>query len=192
MSRPTPREAIGSPRECCSSAGTVPSFPLSNRFCRSGRLPNLSSLLGSGACVELVAPRPALPPAAWTSLATGKRPHEHGILHANCPSSDGSNLRPITRSSRQSVAIWNVLNRAGLRTHIVGWPVTHPAEAVVWRLCLRSVRGAFCAAPLKRGGGPAVSPPAVEPILRAPTGRTRANRGNDRGSIAAAAGRQFA
>ncbi len=133
----------------------------------SGRLPHLSALLGSGACVELVAPRPVLPSAAWTSLATGKRAHEHGILHANCPSPDGSHLRPITRSSRQSDAIWNVLNRAGLRTHIVGWPVTHPAEAVAGVCVSDWFAAPFALAPLERGGGPAVSPPAVEPILRA-------------------------
>src|SRR3990172_6170592 len=86
-----------------------------------GLLPNLSSLLDHGACVELSAPRPVFSQAAWTSLATGQRPHEHGILHAYRPSSDGSNLLPITHHARRCPAIWNDLNRAGLRTHVVGW-----------------------------------------------------------------------
>jgi tetratricopeptide (TPR) repeat protein len=142
-------------------------FSILEPLLRSGRLPNLSSLLGSGACVELVAPRPTIAPAAWTSLATGKQPHEHGILHANCPSSDGSNLRRITCASRQCVALWNVLNRAGLQTHIVGWPVTHPADTVSGVCVSDWFSAPFAPAPLERGGGPAVSPQGVEPILRA-------------------------
>jgi predicted AlkP superfamily phosphohydrolase/phosphomutase/Tfp pilus assembly protein PilF len=95
-----------------------------------GRLPHLASLLEGGICLELIAPRPHETATVWTSLATGKRPHDHGVLHASCPTAHGSGVEPVARSSRRSAAIWNILSRAKLRTHIVGWPVTHPAESI--------------------------------------------------------------
>ncbi|MDZ4657601.1 MAG: alkaline phosphatase family protein [Bythopirellula sp.] len=96
----------------------------------AGRLPHLRSLVDSGVALELAVPRPTFTQSAWTSLATGKRPHEHGVLHAFHQVAQGSELRPVTRHNRECNALWNVLNRAGLRTHVVGWPVTHPAESL--------------------------------------------------------------
>ena len=96
----------------------------------AGQLPHLGSLIDGGAALELTVPRPIFGQSAWTSLATGKRPHEHGVLHAYQPVADGSELQPLDRYSRECSALWNVLNRAGLHTHIIGWPVTHPAESL--------------------------------------------------------------
>jgi tetratricopeptide (TPR) repeat protein len=131
-----------------------------------GRLPHLQSLLNLGACRELLCPRPMVASSVWTSLATGKRPHEHGILHENSPSPDGTRLQPVTRRARQCPAIWNVLNHAGLRTHVVGWPVTHPAEPLDG-VCV-SDRFAMPVAkkPLTSLSGRLVSPTAAESVLR--------------------------
>src|SRR5262245_50187638 len=90
----------------------------------AGRLPHLKRLLDRGARISLEVPRPILSPIAWTSLATGKRAHEHGILHAFEP--DSEQMVPVTRRHRHASAIWNILHRAGLRAHAVGWPVSHP------------------------------------------------------------------
>jgi tetratricopeptide (TPR) repeat protein len=100
------------------------------RLLSEGRLPNLASLLEKGVGLEFVAPRPHETAIVWTSLATGKRPHEHGVLHSAQPSPNGIGVQPVSRSSRRSAALWSILNHAGLRTHIVGWPVTHPAESI--------------------------------------------------------------
>lgn len=96
----------------------------------AGRLPHLRSLVDRGVALELAVPRPTFGQAAWTSLATGKRPHEHGVLHAFHQVAEGSELRPVSRRNRECNALWNVLNRAGLQTHVVGWPVTNPAESL--------------------------------------------------------------
>ena len=96
----------------------------------NGRLPVLQSLLERGSCLELATPRPVFARSAWTSLATGKHPHEHGVLHDLCINVYGDQLQPITRHNRTTSALWNILHRAGLQTHIVGWPVSHPAESL--------------------------------------------------------------
>ncbi|QEG36402.1 alkaline phosphatase family protein [Bythopirellula goksoeyrii] len=95
-----------------------------------GQLPNLGSLLEKGACLELTVPRPAFPEAAWTSLATGKRPHQHGVLHEFSPSASANQLHPVSRLNRESSALWSMLHRKGMRTHVIGWPVSHPAESL--------------------------------------------------------------
>ena len=132
-----------------------------------GRLPHLASLLNLGACGELLCPRPMLASSVWTSLATGKRPHAHGILHASCPTKDGADIQPITRRSRRSPAIWNILNRAGLRTQVVGWPITHPAEDISGICVSDWFAVQFAQAVLKQPAGPTVCPPEVERQLRA-------------------------
>lgn len=132
-----------------------------------GRLPHLESLLTGGACGELVCPRPFVAASAWTSLATGKRPHEHGILHASCPTGDGSDVQPITRLGRRCAAVWNILNRAGLRTHVVGWPATHPAEEIDGVCVSEWFSVPFVQTPQVQPEGPAVLPLDVERQLRA-------------------------
>ena len=105
-------------------------FPKLSPLLRSGHLPNLSVLLDHGAIVNLSAPRPVFSQAAWTSLATGKRPHEHGILHAETSVARWFSTTADRVSRSSSPAIWNILDHAGLRTNVVGWPVTHPAESL--------------------------------------------------------------
>ena len=96
----------------------------------AGRLPYLHSLLERGAQIELSIPRPAIAVSAWTTLATGKRSHEHGILHSLVPTADWRSLEPVSNRNRKCPAIWNFLSAAGLQTHVVGWPVSFPAETV--------------------------------------------------------------
>jgi len=69
-----------------------------------------------------------LSPMLWTSIATGQRPHKHGIHGFTEPAPDGRSLRPITVLSRKVKALWNILNQNGVRTNVVGWWPSHPAE----------------------------------------------------------------
>lgn len=142
-------------------------WPVLRSLLEQGRLPHLASLLNLGACGELLCPRPIVAPSVWTSLATGKRPHEHGILHSSCPTQDGLDIGPITRRSRRSPAVWNILSRAGLRTHVVGWPITHPAEKVVGICVSEWFAVQFARAVLNQPEGPTVFPPEAESQLRA-------------------------
>lgn len=96
----------------------------------SGQLTHIASLLNSGTQLELSVPRPSFAPAAWTSLATGTPPHEHGILHSHVPSPDTSRLEPVTSRHRCQPAIWGMLGRHGLQSNVVGWPLTFPAERI--------------------------------------------------------------
>lgn len=96
----------------------------------AGRLPNLARLLATGSAADLAAFHPIISPTLWTSAATGKPPLAHGILGFFEPDTDplGPGLRPSASISRAGKAFWNILCQVGLRTHLVGWRATHPAE----------------------------------------------------------------
>ena len=73
---------------------------------------------------------PPLSPTLWTTIATGKRPYKHGIHGFTEPDPSGEGIRPINITSRKVKAIWNILTQHGLKTNVVGWWPSHPAEPV--------------------------------------------------------------
>lgn len=97
---------------------------------RFGALPNLQKLVGRGIRADLSTLDPMLSPLLWTSIATGKTPDKHGILNFIEPDPDAGHLRPASSTTRRTKALWNILSQQGLRTHVVSWYATHPAEPV--------------------------------------------------------------
>jgi tetratricopeptide (TPR) repeat protein len=73
---------------------------------------------------------PPLSPMLWTSIATGKRPFKHGIHGFSEPTRDGRGVQPVTNLSRKSKAVWNILNQQDLRSVVIGWWPSHPAEPI--------------------------------------------------------------
>ena len=64
---------------------------------------------------------PMLSPMLWTSIATGKRADQHGILGFVEPDPGGGGLRPVSSTSRRTKALWNMLHQRGMRSGVVGW-----------------------------------------------------------------------
>ncbi|MGA2052310.1 MAG: alkaline phosphatase family protein, partial [Opitutales bacterium] len=95
---------------------------------KDGKMPNVARLLAEGAHGNLATLWPVLSPMLWTSIATGQRPYKHGIHGFTEPAPDGQSIRPITILSRKVKAVWNILNQNGLRTNVVGWWPSNPAE----------------------------------------------------------------
>lgn len=96
----------------------------------SGRMPNLQRLVAGGVSGKLSTLDPPLSPTLWTSIATGKRPYQHGIHGFTEPRPDGKGLRPMNVTSRTCKAVWNILTQHDLKTHVVGWWPSHPAEPI--------------------------------------------------------------
>lgn len=89
----------------------------------AGELPILGRLLESGIGGPLTAPRPLADAALWTSIATGKRAWQHGVL---APASSGaSEFERSDRGNRRSSALWDILGRASFPSLVAGWPTTH-------------------------------------------------------------------
>ena len=96
----------------------------------AGKMPNLQRLVERGAMGRVATLHPPLSPMLWTSIATGKRPFKHGIHGFSEPTPDGRGVRPITNLSRTAKTVWNILNQNGLRSTVVGWWPSHPAEPI--------------------------------------------------------------
>lgn len=122
----------------------------------TGELPTFARLLEEGTFAPLDTLTPTLSPAVWTTLATGKAPEEHGILHfilfdlpfvstpvSVFPLHTGLNFKifpllerlpgvpalqaPYTSELRRSPAVWEI---AGVHAPVGSfrWRVTWPVE----------------------------------------------------------------
>lgn len=95
----------------------------------AGQMPYLHSLINNGVMGNLATLRPTLSPMLWTTIATGKRADKHGILGFVEPQPDGSGTRLVSSTSVHCQPMWNILERQGLKSAVVGWWATHPADA---------------------------------------------------------------
>jgi Tfp pilus assembly protein PilF len=96
---------------------------------KQGRMPHLKRLMARGASGELLAIKPLLSPLIWTTIATGKPATEHGVADFLVKDAQSGELVPIGSDARRVHALWTILPAFGLRTDVVGWWATWPAEA---------------------------------------------------------------
>ena len=101
-----------------------------NPLMDSGKMPGMKMLVENGSIGDLTTLQPILSPMLWTSIATGKRPHKHGIYGFSEPTPDKKSIRPITNLSRHTKAIWNMLSQKGYKCNVVGWWPSFPAEPI--------------------------------------------------------------
>ncbi len=100
-----------------------------NLLVRAGRLPSFALLAQQGASGPLHVEPPLLSPVIWTTIATGKRPREHGIGHFTALDAAGREI-PVTSRMRRTAALWNIFSQAEKSVAVVGWWATWPPEAV--------------------------------------------------------------
>jgi len=99
-----------------------------NALLEEGELPHLNRLIENGVIGRLATLDLPLPPLAATTLVTGRRPEDHGVLGWEEPAENGVDARPFSPASRRCKAIWNILTDLGIRCHVIGWPATRPTE----------------------------------------------------------------
>ena len=96
----------------------------------SGLMPTLDGLINEGVMGNIATLQPILSPMLWNSIATGKRPHKHGIHGFMEPDPHSGGVRPVSSTSRKVKALWNILTQRGYKTHVLGWFAGHPAEPI--------------------------------------------------------------
>lgn len=95
-----------------------------------GELPAFQRLVEEGAHLRrLDTLQVTESPVIWTTVATGQRPVYHNIrgFTARLPSGE---VIPVTSSQRRARAIWELADRRGLSTGVIGWWATWPAEKI--------------------------------------------------------------
>lgn len=96
----------------------------------AGQMPHLAGLLQRGVSGNLASLRPVLSPMLWTSIATGVRPHRHGVTGFTEITPDGRHVRPVSGHTRRVRALWNMAHLQGLSSVVVNWWPSHPAEPI--------------------------------------------------------------
>ncbi len=92
----------------------------------AGRMPNLEALIEAGTRGSLRSLEPLdKSPTIWTTVATGKRPVEHGVVGFI---DRGGGL--TASEMRTAVTYWEILGHLGRTQAVLGWWVTHPAPPV--------------------------------------------------------------
>ena len=94
----------------------------------AGKMPNVQRLVETGCSGPIATLHPPYSPMLWTSIATGKRPFQHGIHGFVEPTPDGRGVQPVSNLSRRCKAVWNILNQNDVRSIVIGWWPSHPAE----------------------------------------------------------------
>ena len=95
-----------------------------------GLMPTVSSMVENGVMGNMRTLFPSLSPMLWTTIATGKRPYKHGIYGFTEPAPNGKSVQAISNLTRKCKAIWNILGQNDLRSLVVGWWPSHPAEPI--------------------------------------------------------------
>ena len=96
----------------------------------AGHMPTLEKLVNGGVMGNLATLDPPLSPMLWTSISTGKRPYKHGIHGFTEPDPSGKGVRPAYITSRKVKAVWNIFNQHNMKSHVIGWWPSHPAEPI--------------------------------------------------------------
>lgn len=87
-------------------------------FLNRPELPTFQKIINNGHSGELVS-RPALTPAAWTSMVTGKNPGKHGIFDFRIKD------ELLFATDKKSKEIWDYIPAV-----VVNVPVTYPAKPI--------------------------------------------------------------
>ena len=90
-----------------------------------GELPSFQKLIENGVRGQLQSELPLRSPAIWTTVATGMNRERHGIEFF------GNRLGFfISSRDRRVPALWTIASERGLRSAIIGWWATFPAEPI--------------------------------------------------------------
>ncbi len=94
----------------------------------AGLMPTLEKFVDGGVIGNIATILPVLSPILWNTIATGQRGDKHGILGFTEVDESTATVRPVRSTSRRVKALWNILGQAGLKSHVLGWFASHPAE----------------------------------------------------------------
>ena len=93
-------------------------------------LPNIQRVRHKGSWGNLRSIEPLVSPLVWTTIATGVTPDIHGITDFLVTDQATGEEIPATSTMRRVPALWNLASLFGLRSGLVGWLATYPAEDI--------------------------------------------------------------
>jgi predicted AlkP superfamily phosphohydrolase/phosphomutase len=89
-----------------------------------GELPHFARLIAEGVRGPLRSQKPLESPPVWTTIATGVSRERHGVVSMQIEG------ELVSSRHRRSPALWKIVSDAGLRSAVIGWWATYPAEHI--------------------------------------------------------------
>jgi predicted AlkP superfamily phosphohydrolase/phosphomutase len=106
-------------------------FDVLDPLMQSGVMPFLQSFFAHGVRADLRTIVPALTPPAWTSLATGRTPGQHGVFDFfRMESAESRHIRFFTSHDVQCETIWSLASGNDLRVTSLNFPAMFPAPRI--------------------------------------------------------------
>ncbi len=97
----------------------------------TGDLPNLDRLIANGSCGVLRSLLPPIEsPVVWTSVATSRRPEDHGIQGFITESSQPGRFIPVTNKHRLQPTFWEIIGSLGLTVDLLSWYPSWPVDSI--------------------------------------------------------------
>jgi len=96
-----------------------------------GHAPNLARLRREGLWGKLRTTVPPVTPAAWSSFATGKNPGKHRIFDFVYREPGTYTVTPVDARRRVGPTLWELADKAGLKTCVFNVPLTYPTDPLV-------------------------------------------------------------
>ncbi|NNE44431.1 MAG: hypothetical protein HKN12_09490 [Gemmatimonadetes bacterium] len=127
------------------------------RYEADGTMPNFVRLRERGAVGVVRSTVPFISPPAWTTVATGVTPGDHGVWSFWLPEGDNPRGRYVDATARLAEPVWKDLSAAGRTVGIVNVPVTSPPD---------SVNGFLISGFPYPAGAPLTFPPELEADIR--------------------------
>ena len=93
------------------------SWDLIDPMVQAGELPHIAKLLATGASARLKSHEPINSPSVWTTIATGRKPSDHGVTDFHA-----------TRRTIRVPTLFERLAQSGLRVGLYDYLVTWPPE----------------------------------------------------------------
>lgn len=94
------------------------------------QMPSLKKLIDTGVYGNMSTMNPPYSPMLWSTVASGKTPDKHGVLGFVEVVPNKKAIRPVTANSRKARAVWNIFHNQGLKSNVVGWWPSFPAEPI--------------------------------------------------------------
>jgi predicted AlkP superfamily phosphohydrolase/phosphomutase len=99
------------------------------RLLKQNKLKNIRFVRSHGSYGRITSLDPIISPAIWTSIATGKKPKDHGIEHFRIKNDKGRMI-VTNRFHRKTKTLWNILSENQMKVGMVGYFTTWPVEKV--------------------------------------------------------------
>ncbi|GAG67317.1 unnamed protein product [marine sediment metagenome] len=105
-------------------------FDLISPWCRQGKLPNMSKLLGEAASGILQSTPEPNSAQAWSSFMTGLNPGNHGVYYFLQRKESSYDFEFTNAASRDGKTLWKIASELGKKCIVINVPLTYPPEEI--------------------------------------------------------------